>query len=266
MRTRLSLSALLILLIAATAAFWGCSDNPTGNQTGTVQLRMTDATADYDEVNIVVTEVSIHPSGAGDADSEWEVLETDDATYNLLTLQNGVFATIAHTTVASGPYDQVRLKVGSGSNVVVDGITYPLTIPSGMQSGIKLVGSYTVPPDGLLDLALDFDAARSIHQTGNGTYMLQPVIRVVPFSTAGSISGVVLPPTAGATVYAIAGTDTLTSTSTDALGSFKLSALPAGTYSVWVSPLPAYGDTMIVNVAVSAGTTTNLGNVQLSPQ
>ena len=61
----------------------------------------------------------------------------------------------------AGHCTQIRLKLGAGSNVVVDGVTYPLTVPSGLQSGYKLVGEFDVPASGLVELALDLDAARS---------------------------------------------------------------------------------------------------------
>ena len=38
----------------------------------------------------------------------------------------------------------------------------------------------TVPLGGALEIKLGFDAAQSIHKTGNGKYLMQPVIRVVP--------------------------------------------------------------------------------------
>jgi hypothetical protein len=40
---------------------------------------------------------------------------------------------------------------------------------------------------------LDFDAAQSIHVTGNGKYMLKPVIRLYAETTSGSVEGSVFP-------------------------------------------------------------------------
>lgn len=241
----------------------GCTNSTSTSATGQVQVRMTDAPADFDAVNIVVTEVSLHRADAADSTSGWEVLSSSAQTYNLLTLQNGVFATIAHAPVPAGRYSQVRLKIGTGSSVVLGGVTFPLTVPSGSQTGIKLVGTFDVPANGTLDLALDFDAGRSIVLTGNAHYMLKPTLRVLPFSTAGAITGTILPSGTAATAFAIQGADTLSSSTCDALGHFTLSALAAGTYAVAIDAPPSFRDTTLASVAVTAGATTTLNPVSL---
>jgi hypothetical protein len=60
---------------------------------------------------------------------------------------------------------------------VVNGIRYPLTIPSGSESGLKLKVDKKL--NGSLDsLIIDFDAALSIHQLGTGNYQLKPVLKI----------------------------------------------------------------------------------------
>jgi len=253
-----------LIFLAMLLAFAGCSSQHpvTGTQQGTVHLQMTDAPGPYDAVNLVVTQVAIH-RGLPDSTSGWEILNAQAATYDLMKLRNGVFATLAQAMVPAGQYTQIRLKLGAGSNVVVDGVTYPLTVPSGMQSGYKLIGVFDVPANGLLDLALDFDAARSIHQTGNGRYMLQPTCRVMPFSTAGAIAGRILPDTVLASVYAIVGADTVASGAPDSHGAFRLTPLGAGTYTVAIHPRAPYADTSLAGIVVTARQTTDLGDIHL---
>jgi hypothetical protein len=82
-----------------------------------------------DAVNLNVIGVSIKQSG-DESDQGWETLRADSMDVNLLHLQNGVFTTLATGRVASGTYEQVRLKLGEGSTVVVNGVTYPITVPS----------------------------------------------------------------------------------------------------------------------------------------
>jgi len=231
---------------------------------------MTDAPGDFQEVNLVINQVSAHLGGGegqGETDSTngWQVLRTDPLDVDLLTLRNGVFTTLALAQVPAGHYTQIRLKLGAGSNVVVDGVTHPLTVPSGLQSGYKLVGEYDVPAGGLLELALDFDAARSIVLTGSGTYMLKPTVRVMPIHTAGSITGQVQPDSVTTSVYAIQSADTLGSAVTSG-GFFTISLLPAGTYSLAFHPSSAYRDTTLSNIIVNAGAATSVGTVQLTPQ
>jgi hypothetical protein len=64
-------------------------------------------------------------------------------------------------------------------------IEEPLDTPSAIQSGIKLIHQFTVDSGQRVDLLLDFDACKSIVQTGNGKYKLKPVIKVIPFVLNG---------------------------------------------------------------------------------
>jgi uncharacterized protein DUF4382 len=166
---------LAAVVTLAACAILGCSANPNRTALGHVDLRLTDAPGDFDQVNVVVTGVSIHRDGSG-----WESIQEDTTTFDLLTLQNGVSTTLASSDVPSGHYTQVRLVVGDGSNVVVQGVSHPIQIPSGMETGIKLVGSFDVPAGGTIQVTLDFDAAHSIVQKPDGSYLLKPVIRVTP--------------------------------------------------------------------------------------
>ena len=258
------LHALCAVLLACTV--FGCSDDDTASpKFGTMSLRMTDAPADVDAINLVIREVSAH-RGDGDDEGGWEVIRTDTLDVDLLTLRNGVFITLGVAEVPAGTYTQIRLKLDPGSTIVVDGVTHPLVVPSGLTSGYKLVGNFTVPADGLLDLALDFDASRSVLLTGSGTWMLKPTVRVLPFSVAGAIKGRVLPENVPTTVYAIQAADTIGSAITLEDGRFQVSVLPAGTYSVAFDPEGAYQDTTLTGVGVSTGATTDVGDVQLTPQ
>ncbi|TMQ54030.1 MAG: DUF4382 domain-containing protein [Candidatus Eisenbacteria bacterium] len=256
-----------VVLAACAAMVGGCSKSPALPAFGTMNVRMTDSPADVQSVNLVVREVAIH-SGDIDSDSTsgWTVLSDGPQTYDLLSLRNGVFASVGLAKVLAGHYTQLRLKLGTGSTVVVDGVAHPLTVPSGIQSGLKLVGSFEVPANGLLDLALDFDAGRSIVLDGAGSYSLKPTVRVMPFSTAAAIRGTVAPAGTAADVFATAGTDTLGSATAESDGTFQVSVLPAGTYALAIHPAAGFRDTTLLAVSVGAGGTADLGTIALTPQ
>ncbi|MEO6462337.1 MAG: DUF4382 domain-containing protein [Candidatus Eisenbacteria bacterium] len=259
----LALTALAIGLAA------GCSSNPSGPGYGTMRVRMTDAPADVDEVNLVITEVSARQEAVADSDAVsggWIVLSEGSATYDLLDLRNGVFTTIGEGSLPAGRYSQVRLKIGTGSTVVVDGVSHPLVVPSGAQSGLKLQGDFNVPDGGSIDIGLDFDAARSIHQTGNGTWMLKPVIKVMPITSAGSIRGQIVPDSTSTTLYLIQATDTLGSTAAGLDGRFQFSLLSPGSYAVAIAPDSGYRDTTLAGLTVTTGATTDVGVVELTAQ
>jgi uncharacterized protein DUF4382 len=244
----------------------GCGkDHSTSTRVGTVHMFVTDAPAAVQAVNLDIVQVAVHRTES-DSVSGWEVLRQDSMTVELLSLRNGTLAALANAQVPAGTYDQVRLLLGAGSTVVVDGVTYPLTVPSGMTSGVKIVGPFTVPDNGVIELALDFDAAHSVHQTGAGTWIMTPVVRLVPLATQARIIGTITPPAGAGAVWAIAGTDTVQSTSpAPSSGMFVLAGLPGGTYNVAVSAAPGYRDTVIAGVTVAAGGTRDLGDIHLSP-
>jgi len=262
--SRRLLVALLGML--AVAGLSGCSNNPTSTSLGTMNIQMTDAPGDFQAVNLVVTEVAVqHADGNGG----WEVLQSGSRTYDLLQLRNGVFSTLGISQLPAGHYNQLRLKLGPGSNVVVDNTTHPLRVPSGLQSGLKLSGFFDVPARGRVDLGLDFDVARSISPTGDGSYTLNPVIRVVTISLLdnkpGAIHGVVAPTGAMASVFVILNADTVASSMNAADGQFKIVLLPAGTYQLAFHALEGYQDLIMDGVVVTMGATTEVGTVALSP-
>lgn len=261
------LTALIILLISSLI-YYGCSqnNNPTtpSTNTGVLKIMMIDSPADYSEVNIVIDSVQAHIS-TSDSTSGWFTLNNKPTTYNLLELVNGVNAVIGEANLPVGYYSQIRLFLGSGCNILMGGSRYNLSIPSGSQSGLKLNVDATIQEGIAYLLTLDFDANRSIVHAGNsGKYLLKPVIRVVTTGTTGIITGSVSPDSVSADIWAIEGTDSV-STSTDATGSFKLLYLQPNTYSVFIAPNDtAYKETTMADINVTASNTTNIGTIIIS--
>jgi len=143
----------------------------------------------------------------------WQTLAPPDniqfpKTYNLLKLVNGVTETIAKEEFSAGQYNQVRLIIGDSpesennllgvphpaANYVIlnDGsdTVEPLKIPSGFQTGIKLVHPFTVEAGQTKELVLDFIASKSVHKAGNsGKYILKPTIKVIETESKVDIDG-----------------------------------------------------------------------------
>jgi len=114
------------------------------------------------------------------------------------------------------------------------------------------------------NLLLDFDAARSVDQQGNGKYSLKPVIRAVNLEETGSIIGTVQPNDFNTNVLVVTGDDTVTSTITADNGNFQIIGLQEGTYDVVFDPSSdQYSDSTQTDVEVISGTETDLGTVQL---
>ncbi len=67
--------------------------------------------------------------------------------------------------------------MGSNNTVKNNGVVYPLNIPSGGESGLKIKFSKKLTV-GINLLLLDFDAAMSVSQNGSAAYMLRPFIKI----------------------------------------------------------------------------------------
>ena len=221
-----------------------------------VKVRLGDAPAYFGEVNIEVTGVEFNMANGSTID-----LNVHPGVLNLLDFVNGKDTLLASDTVQSGELSQIRLILGSNNTVKVNGLTYPLSTPSAQQSGLKLNVHKTLVPGVVYELILDFDAGQSIVTTGNGTLQLKPVIRVVDNAITGSISGTVSTAAAlPALIEATNGTDTF-STLSGSQGKFLIRGVPAGTYSVTITPQPAFQAKTVSNITVTVGNQTNMGSI-----
>ncbi len=218
---------------------------------------MTDAAGPYDEVNVDIREVEIHSTGGG-----WQTLSiVNPGIYNLLDYSNGLDTLILSDSLPVGRISQIRLILGPNNTVKVGGVIYPLATPSAEQSGLKLQIHQDLVAGITYAITLDFDAARSVIQTGNGSYKLKPVIRTVVEGIDGGISGTVSPAVI-TPVFAIMGTDT-TGGFTNANGDFLIQGLAPGTYTVIITPAAPQSNDTINNVVVVAGQIINTGTSNL---
>lgn len=234
-----------------------CSSN---EQSARLEVRLTDAPGDYEEVNIDIQGVSVH-NESGEQASGWRTLNVENGVYNLLELSNGLDTLLAFAELPAGRVSQIRLLLGTNNSVTVGGVIKPLSTPSGQQSGLKLNVQAQLKEGITYTILLDFDAARSIVENGNGSYSLKPVIRAVTEATSGAIKGSVTPLAAAPAVFVIAGADTVATAYTNELGYFMVRGVPAGTYVVAFSPKPGYLSMQKENVSVTIDQVTDLGAV-----
>lgn len=247
--------------------FTACNDNDDSSQTSRMTVRMTDAPGDYDEVNIDVQDVLIKTITDSDDSEGWVSIGTvTPAVYNLLDLTGGVSVLLADKIIPAGYLGQIRLLLGDNNTVVKDGVTYDLNTPSAQQSGLKLNINQTLLAGASYDFLLDFDVAHSVVVSagGSGNYNLHPVIRVSTAATSGVIKGTISPVLTGYQVeVSVPVGDTTISAFADETGVFQLNGVPAGTYTVTLTPEVASGKTVktIANVVVVNGEITNVGSV-----
>ncbi len=194
--------SLLILLVSCGGGGSGSPDTATG----TLELGLTDAaTGNYQAIYVTIAEVQVKKQD--DGGSGWQTVVTPDQTYNLLELVNGYIATLGIGELGTGQYGQIRLILGDqpdGSknilnkthdyaNYLIDSEdnAIELKVPSGYQTGIKVVKGFWINALQATELILDFDATRSVVQAGkSGKWLLKPTIKVLE-TVENSVSGMV---------------------------------------------------------------------------
>lgn len=179
---------------ALSAALIACGGSSDGDSTGTLSLGLTDAPVDnLTDVVITVTGVTLKPQGGEAISFSFDEPKVID----LLELQDGNAATLlGDEEVQAGAYNWVRLELSeeSGDLYVMEdtGGQVDLTIPSGFQTGLKLVSGFTVPAGGSADFTIDFDVRKSVvDPEGLTGYLLKPALRLIDNAEAGTIAGTV---------------------------------------------------------------------------
>jgi hypothetical protein len=162
----------LFSALAISLVFTSCSKEKEGQTKLTVML--TDNPFNATEVNVEIVQVRVNFSGD---DTGWIDLETNAGIYNLLELQNGVTTPLAQGTLPTETVKEIRFVLGDENSIKIGTNVFPLTIPSGSESGLKIKVNKQLNAS-LETLVIDFDAALSIIQQGNGDYKLKPVLKV----------------------------------------------------------------------------------------
>lgn len=159
-----------------------CLDEAVADE-GTTDETTDNSTADSSTAD----DEAADPAGTTDETSDgepscsngtWRTVRQDAITFDLLSLQGGVTQVLGVAELPVGSYGPIRLKVAE-AEIELDGERFPLKIPSGPQTGIKLIGGFELEPGMQTELLLDFDAQKSIHHNRGQGWMMKPVIHVI---------------------------------------------------------------------------------------
>jgi len=175
------------VLIAALTAF-SCGGSPSGpSGSAALNLRITDSP--YSAAKAVLVTLSgarIHSDEAGWVDVD---MVSNPITCDLKKLEGPDALLGTNPALPEGHFSQIRLVVESatiydeasgGTACAPDpaGTSSPLEIPSGE---VKINHAFELVDGTTTTIVLDFsgDESIKIHGTGNGRYIMTPVIRVV---------------------------------------------------------------------------------------
>jgi len=186
-----------LLLAGGIGALAACNGSGGTSSTGSMSLAVTDTPVDSAQsVVVAFTGVTLHgPNGTR------TITFSKEKTMNLLSLQGNASASLLpNTTVDAGQYQWIRLNLDlANSYIVTDtGAQYPLSVPSGSQSGLKLVSGFTVAQGSQMNFVIDFDLRKSLTMAQNGSsgsvkYILKPALRLINMQQVGSIAGYAAP-------------------------------------------------------------------------
>lgn len=168
-----------------------------GTQNGFLNLSITDAPVDGAiEVWVQFDSVTLKPASEPDAIT----LEFNPPmTIDLLTLQGqNSLQMLFNETLPTGNYEWLRMNITASNDGVmdsyirlIDNSVHDLDIPSGGESGLKIIGGLEIIANTPTNMLIDFDLRKSIVMTGSGDYSLIPVLKLVNGADTGSITGTV---------------------------------------------------------------------------
>jgi hypothetical protein len=167
----------LLATAAAAAAVVGCGvgSSDAGGE-GEFQLLLTDAPGDlFASAEVTISRAYLVPASSGQ--STVELLgEAEARSIDLLTLREGAELELSQISVPAGSYSQLRLVVTDARIDLAEGYQFTdgstsrtLRVPSGEQSGIKVLLESPIPVSegGVTTVVVDFDVERNFHIQGD---------------------------------------------------------------------------------------------------
>jgi hypothetical protein len=250
-----TLTIFIVITLCFITACAGPEDDKQEN--ARVQIFLTDAPGDYQEVNIDVVSVRIIINDSSIS------LPTNAGIYNLLDFVNGKDTLLVEDDIPAGNLSQIRLVLGENNSVMKDNMLYNMKTPSAQQSGLKLNIHEEIHPGISYAYVLDFEAEKSIVRTGNGRHQLKPVIRVFTKAVTGILNGVSWPPEAKAYISVISKDDTVGTAADTVTGEFTVRGLPEDTYNIEFESTHGFRDTTLTGVSILVGQVTLLDTMKL---
>ena len=210
--------ACTLCLLFASLILFSCGSgggSSSSDSTGTLSMSLTDEPAsEYSAFYITINDIQVHLKGNEDDDENWRSVAapTLPKTFNIKDLTAGVREEIGLADLPVDDYTQMRLIIGDTpddgintegeshesngfANYVIDknGEYHELKIPSGYQTGFKIVHGFSISTEQTTELLLDFVASQSVVIAGNsGKWLLKPTIKVGDMAELSIIRGKVV--------------------------------------------------------------------------
>lgn len=190
----------VIALSTASIFLFGCSNpnSPEQAQNGTVAINVANGDvqtlaktlansdlASATHIWLTIKEVQVHTTG-----NSWQTVAQPNARFDFLALVNGLTKPLDLFPLPAGKYTQIRLILTEqdsssesptlANEVVIDGKSYPIVVPSGIQTGIKCHHPFTITAGVQTEICLQFDILKALHLMGNSsTYIMHPTYKII---------------------------------------------------------------------------------------
>jgi len=185
----------LVASVIGTLALADCGGSGSGSTPGSLNLNLTDAPIDgATSVVVAFTGIDLQRADGSLVSIKFPTTKSID----LLALQNGATGALTHgAAVPAGDYEWMRLNVLADKNVqnesyiaLASGAQYPLWIPSGAETGLKLVRPFTVAQGSATSLLIDFNLRKSVTAPPgqDPNYILHPALRLLDQLQVGKIT------------------------------------------------------------------------------
>jgi hypothetical protein len=206
-RSRLGFAAVVAIALTGCG---GSGSDPAQEGMGFLNLSISDAGIDAVKVCIKFDGVQIKPAGE---EQPIEIILDEPVTVNLLANQGANAQPIIYEQIPAGTYEWIRLMVDAargndagsmdtdrmeeecladdGSYLLTENEHYSLFIPSGDQSGLKLINDITVPANSSGDYTAEWDLGKSfIAPPGLAPdALMKPVVKLVANNEVGTLQG-----------------------------------------------------------------------------
>lgn len=186
---------LIACAVSTALAACGGGSGPEPDLTGTLSIAISDAAVeDVSEVWVEFTGITLKPQDGDEIQFTFDAVKR----INLFELQNGNTAELLpNTRVPTGPYNWIRLGVNAEFDNVMDsfarrndGSQVELRVPSGSQSGLKLVSGFTITQNQSTNIVLDWDLRKALSDPqGQPGMHLRPALRVTDMAAFGTLAG-----------------------------------------------------------------------------
>lgn len=228
----------------------GCVEEKN-EDTARVQLRLVDASGEYEEVNVEIIDIQ-YMSAENEGWTSFNPEKGYPIQVDLTKLISGNDLLLADEIIPAGMIQQIRLVLSENNTLLLKNTTKTIDLdtPSAQQSGLKLKLDKELEAGFSYTFILDWDVQKSVVKAGNSDkYILKPVIRVNTKVNSGSIKGIVngeiisgdtnvIEPLEGVLVAVYTSeNEYITETATDNKGTFLIQGLVPGTYKLIIDEI-----------------------------